>query len=207
MPSTSLDRCAALGARVIKVHPPAQHVDPGDARYRPFFSRVAHHGVVLMIHTGSEHAAATSDARLTDPDRLRPALDEGCTVIAAHAAMGSFLDAEPFRTDLLKRLAGLAAHYPRLYCDTAVLASVFRWRALPMLLRETALAGRILYASDWPFTSNALVFWNRLRPTTTLSLAAERNLFRRDAELQLAIGLPLEAMRRGLDLFAPMKRT
>ena len=96
----------------------------------------------------------------------------------------------------------LAARYPRLYCDTAVLTSVFRWRALPMLLRETALADRSIYASDWPFTSNALVFWNRLRPTTTLSLAAERNLFRRDAALKLAIGLLPAALRRGEDLLA-----
>jgi predicted TIM-barrel fold metal-dependent hydrolase len=195
-----VDRSAALGARVIKMHPPTQDVDPADARYQRFYRRIADRRLVLMVHTGSEHASTITDGSLSDPGRLQLALDEGCTVVAAHAGMGSFLDATPFRADMLRRLAALAERYPRLYCDTAVLASMFRWRTLPMLLRETALAGRILYASDWPFTSNALVFWNRLRPTTTLALAAERNLFRRDAALKLAIGLPPEALRRGADL-------
>jgi predicted TIM-barrel fold metal-dependent hydrolase len=197
-----LDRCASLGARVIKVHPPTQDIDPADARHRPFYARLASLGLILMVHTGSEHAAAITRGSLNDPLRLQPALEAGCTVVAAHAGMGSFLDARPFGKDMFRNLVALAARFPRLYCDTAVLTSMFRWRNLPALLGETALADRVIYASDWPFTSNALVFWNRLRPRAMLSLAAERNLFRRDAALKLALGLPQEALRRGADLLS-----
>jgi predicted TIM-barrel fold metal-dependent hydrolase len=200
-----LDRCASLGARVIKVHPPTQDADPADPRHRPFYARLAGHGLILMVHTGSEHAAAITTGSLSDPARLRPALEAGCTVVAAHAGMGSFLDARPFRMDMFRNLVALAARYPRLYCDTAVLTSIFRWRNLPSLLGETALADRLIYASDWPFTSNALVFWNRLRPATMLSLAAEPNLFQRDAALKVALGLPRDALQRGPEILASVR--
>ena len=195
-----LDRCASLGARVIKVHPPTQDVDPADSRHRPFYARLASLNLILMVHTGSEHAAAITTGSLSDPARLRPALDEGCTVVAAHAGMGTFLDARPFATEMFRNLVALAARYPRLFCDTSVLTSMFRWRNLPMLLHEAALADRLIYASDWPFTSNALVFWNRLRPAQVLALASERNLFVRDSELKRALGLPPGAFERGLGL-------
>jgi uncharacterized protein len=195
-----LDRCAEHGARVVKVHPPTQDVDPSEARFRPWFRRLAERRLILMVHTGSEHASAVSDPSLTDPARLLPALEEGCTVIAAHAGMGSFLDRRPFRDDFFRNLVDLARRFPRLYCDTAVLASLFRWPALPRLLDEPALADRVIYASDWPFTSNAMVFWNRLRPGLVLALSSQTNLFERDYQLKLALGLPRDAFERGLRL-------
>jgi predicted TIM-barrel fold metal-dependent hydrolase len=195
-----LARCVEQGARVVKVHPPTQDVDPSEARFRPFYRRLAEEDVILMVHTGSEHASAVTDTSLTDPARLQPALEEGCTVIAAHAGMGSFLDPKPFREDFFRNLLDLASRFPRLYCDTAVLGSMFRWRNVPLLLEEPALADRVLYASDWPFTSNALVFWNRLEPLRTLSLASEKNLFERDYQLKRSLGLPEDAFRLGARL-------
>jgi predicted TIM-barrel fold metal-dependent hydrolase len=155
-----------------------------------------------MVHTGSEHASDVTDPSLTDPSHLLPALEEGCTVVAAHSGMGSFLDPRPFREDFFGHLVDLAAKFPTLYCDTAVLASLFRWRNLPRLLDEPALATRLVYASDWPFTSNAMVFWNRLRPRDVLSLSSETNLFERDHRLKRALGLTQDAFDRGLRLLA-----
>jgi predicted TIM-barrel fold metal-dependent hydrolase len=197
-----LDRCAELGARVVKVHPPTQDVNPSDARFRSWYRRLAERRLVLMVHTGSEHASDVTDPSLTDPSHLRPALEEGCTVVAAHSGMGSFLDPRPFRGDFFGHLVDLAAKFPTLYCDTAVLASLFRWRNLPRLLDEPALATRLVYASDWPFTSNAMVFWNRLRPRDVLSLSSETNLFERDHRLKRALGLTQDAFDRGLRLLA-----
>lgn len=200
-----LERCAESGARVVKVHPPTQNVDPAENRYRPFYRRLAERGIILMVHTGSEHASEVSNERLTDPARLRVALEEGCTVVAAHSGMGSFLDRRPFREDFLQNLVALSARFPRLYCDTAVLASLFRWRNLPMLLDEPEILPRLIYASDWPFTSNALVFWNRLHPGRLLALCAEKNLFKRDFQLKRAIGLPRQVFHRGQELLLQME--
>jgi predicted TIM-barrel fold metal-dependent hydrolase len=195
-----LERCAERGARVVKVHPPTQDVDPSETRFRAWYRRVAERRVILMVHTGSEHASEVSDHTLTDPARLRPALEEGCTVVAAHSGMGSFLDRQPFREDFFRNLVDLAARFSTLYCDTAVLTSLFRWPNLPRLLGDTTLAERVIYASDWPFTSNALIFWNRLRPGQLLTLSSEANLFERDYQLKLQLGLPPEAFARGLQL-------
>jgi hypothetical protein len=45
-----------------------------------------------MVHTGTEHSAAIASHTLSDPRLLRTALDEGCTVIAAHAGMANTFD-------------------------------------------------------------------------------------------------------------------
>jgi uncharacterized protein len=198
-----LERCAAQGARAIKIHPPTQDVDPSEARFRPWFRRIAERRLILMVHTGSEHASHVTDSTLTDPARLLPALEEGCTVIAAHSGMGSFLDRKPFRDDFFRNLVDLGARFPRLYCDTAVLASIFRWTNLPRLLDEPGLAGRVIYGSDWPFPSNPMVFWNRVRPGDVLSLSSQTNLFERDYQLKRSLGLPRDAFERGLRLLDP----
>lgn len=148
----------------------------------------------------SEHSSEVTDLAFTDPARLRLALEEGCTVVAAHSGMGSVLDQRPFRDDFLRNLSRLAGRFPRLYCDTSVLASMFRWRNIRQLLDEPALVDRAVYASDWPFTSNALVFWNRLGPARLLSMCAEKNLFERDYQLKRSLGLPGEAFERGAQL-------
>ena len=68
---------------------------------------------------------------------------------------------------------------------------------MPLLLEENTALERTLYGSDWPFPSNALVFWNQLAPGKLLALCAEKNLFERDYRLKQALGLPVPAFNRG----------
>ena len=191
-----LERCAEAGARVLKVHPPTQVVDPGAKRYRPFYKRVAELDVILMVHTGTEHQSSVEHVEWGDPARLRLALDEGCTVIAAHSGFGSVLDTD----DFFDSLEALVLKYPRLYCDTGVLASLTRFRTLPRLLANEAVLARAVHASDFPFPSNALAFWNKIATTELTALLEERNLFERDLRLKLALGLPAETFTRGAQL-------
>lgn len=191
------DRCKARGAKAVKVHPPTQAVDPADPAFRPFWRRLAELGLVLVVHTGTEHASHVTNFEVCDPARLEPALQEGCTVVAAHSGFGSFLDGR----DFFPSLQDLVRRYDRLYCDTAVLASTFRWRNLPRLLADDAVLARTIHGSDWPFPSNAAVFWNRLSPGALAELLEERNLFARDLELKRALGLPDACLTRGLDVF------
>lgn len=114
-----LERCAEGGARVLKIHPPTQDVDPGQDRFRPFYRRLAELDILLMVHTGAEHGSPIVGDDFSHPERLVPALQEGCTVIAAHSGMGTFLDSVDFFPTLVELLEG----YPRLYCDSAVLAA------------------------------------------------------------------------------------
>ncbi len=195
-----LEKCASDGARVLKIHPPIQDVDAADERFRPFYRRVAELDIVLMIHTGAEHSSVVVNHELSDPARLVPALEEGCTVVAAHSGMNAVFDDTSSFRDFLPNLVALAERFPNLYCDTAVLASMFRWRNIPQLLEKEVLAERLVHASDFPFPANALVFWNRLSPAQTLRLCSETNLFERDYRIKHGLRVPVAAFERGAGL-------
>jgi len=190
-------RCRQRGARAVKVHPPTQDVDPADPGYRPFWRKLAELGLVLIVHTGTEHASPVTGFDACDPAHLEPALQEGCTVVAAHAGFGSFLDDR----DFFASLRDLVRRYDRLYCDTAVLASTFRWRNLPRLLADPAVLARTIHGSDWPFPANPAVFWNRVAPGDQWQLLGEGNLFARDVGLKQALGVPPAVFARGAELF------
>lgn len=191
-----LDKCRQGGARVLKIHPPTQDVDPGEERFRPFYRRLAESGILLMVHTGTEHASQVDHPAFAHPARLEPALQEGCTVIAAHSALGSFHDEE----DWFPALVDLARRYPGLYCDTGNLGGLLRWRNLPRLLATPELKGRIVHASDYPFPPDPLVHWPHLAPGKLLDLLPETNLFERDYQLKRALGLPRASFELGARL-------
>jgi len=193
-----LEQSIENGARILKIHPPIQNVDPGAPRFRPFYRRCADKGIIVMVHTGTEHSAAIVGHEFSQPQRLLVALEEGCTVVAAHAGMSAFFDEEDFFPQLL----ALVRRFPNLYCDTAILTDKFRWRNLPLLVETPEVLERAVYASDAPFPSNALVFWNRLHPATLLSLLSQPNLFERDYRLKQALGLPAEVFERGARLLS-----
>ena len=191
-----LDRCAELGARVLKIHPPIQDVDPAEPRFRPFYRRCMEKKVIVMVHTGTEHSAEIVGHQFSDPLRLVPALEEGCTVVASHSGTNDFFDKEDFFPNLLP----LVRRFPKFYCDTSVLAEKFRWRSLPRLLQEPELLERALHASDTPFPANAMVIWNRLPYGKLFQLATEENLFERDFRLKQALGGPSAVFERGAKL-------
>lgn len=191
-----LEACAARGARAIKIHPPTQDVDPGAPEFAKFYRRLAELRLLLMVHTGTEHASPIVGHENCDPARLELALDSGCTVIAAHSGFGSFVD----REDFFASLVDLVARYPELYCDTAVLGSVLRWRTLPRLLDTEQVLERAVHASDWPFPSNPLVHWNRLHPLELAELLGETNLLERDLRLKQGLGFPRAYFERGARL-------
>jgi hypothetical protein len=186
-----LDYCLAQGARVLKIHPPTQAVNPADPRFRAFYQKCATRGMRIMVHTGAEHSAPIASKTLGDPRLLELALAEGCTVIAAHVGAKAFFD--PPAEDHFPVLVEMMARQPRLYADTAILGSLFRWRCVPEIVGTPDVLPRALHASDWPFPSNALVFWHRLHPFTVVELMAERNLFVRDFRLKQALGMPPES--------------
>jgi hypothetical protein len=193
-----LDYCLAQGARVLKIHPPTQAVNPGDPRFRDFYRKCAQSGMRIMVHTGAEHSAPIASASLGDPRLLELALAEGCTVIAAHAGTKAVFD--PPAEDHFPDLVAMMARHPRLYADTAVLTSQFRWRCIPQIVRTPDALPRMIFASDWPFPSNAMVFWPRLHPFALVELMAEPNLLVRDFRLKQALGMQPESFARAGDL-------
>ncbi len=194
-----LDYCLAQGARVLKIHPPTQGVNPANPRFRAFYRKCAQSGVCIMVHTGAEHSAPIASSSLGDPRLLELALEEGCTVIAAHSGTKAFF--EPPGEDHFQQLTAMMGQYPNLYADTAVLGSLFRWRCIPTIVRTPTALPRMVHASDWPFPPNAMVFWHRLHPFTLVRLISEKNLFLRDILLKQALGMPPQTFIQAARLF------
>ncbi|HAB14893.1 MAG TPA: amidohydrolase family protein [Verrucomicrobiota bacterium] len=199
-----LEYCVAQGARVLKIHPPTQGVNPANPRFRAFYRKCAQHGVGIIFHTGAEHSAPIASSSLGDPRLLELALEEGCTVIAAHAGTKAFF--EPPAEEHFQQLTAMMDAHPKLYADTAVLASLFRWRCIPTIVRTPVALSRMVHGSDWPFPSNAMVFWHRLHPFALVRLISEKNLFLRDILLKQALGMPPETFMQASRLFESNER-
>lgn len=191
-----LNRCADLGARMVKIHPPTMDADPAKPCLKNFYRTCRQRNIVVMVHTGHEHAADIVGLHNCDPLKLELPLEEGCTVIAAHAGTASFFDRDPFPG----HFARLIRRYPNLYCDNSVLAILLRYRVLPELLRDSGVVERMVHGSDFPFPPNAMAWWNRMQPRTTARLLQEQNLLERDLQMKRALGVPEAVFERGARL-------
>src|SRR5262249_5473803 len=76
-----LARWLAAGAVLLKWLPNSQVIDPADRRCVPLYRLLVRHRAPLLAHTGSETVVRVYRKDLTSPECLRPALDEGVTVI------------------------------------------------------------------------------------------------------------------------------
>jgi len=181
-----LDRVKELGAALVKWVPPSQDIDPADTRHLPFYRKLARLGLPLLSHTGYEHCVPVTDQMYGDPQRLRPALDEGVTVIAAHAgASGHFHPVEFFGgyIDMLDE-------YPNLYGDLSALANFSRFGYVRRMVKTPGFPERHMQATDYPVTPIPALFAGQLPPGEIVRLSRIRNFFDRDVETKLALGFP-----------------
>lgn len=195
-----LDWAATNGAVLVKWLPAIMDFDPGDARLRPFYERLAVLRMPLLCHTGAENSFTRADHRLGDPLRLRLALECGVTVIAAHVADGSQTEGE----DDFLRLRRLMEEFPNLYADTSALTQVNRPGHLRRVLADPLVRQRLVHGSDFPLSNTALVSpW--YHPLDLAAADMERldgleNPWDRDVALKQALGMPAEAFTRGMGL-------
>lgn len=188
-----LERCAAKGARLLKIHPPTQGVDISDPKHARFFARCAELDILVMVHTGHEHAAPVLDIDLADPCRLVRALEIGCRVVACHSGSGWAND----RPDYFAHFVEMVERYPRLWGDTSVLATGARNRDLARAIAQESLRHRLVHGSDFPFPSRPLMLGTLLETTTWLRLQGDKNLIRRDFGIKEALGIGRATAQRG----------
>jgi predicted TIM-barrel fold metal-dependent hydrolase len=179
-----LAKSKAKGARILKIHPPIQGVDIADPKHTEFFRRCAALDIIVMVHTGHEHAAPVIDINLADPRKLELALDQGCTVVACHCGSGWRGEQPDFLAPFLEMLG----RYERLYGDTSILGSTFRAHDAGRLLAHPEVLPRLLHGSDYPFPSAPWAFWHRLGLVEAGRIAGEQNLLKRDLMLKDALG-------------------
>lgn len=189
-----LEWAKAHGAVLVKWLPSIQHIDPADPRLVPFYRKLVELKLPLLTHTGTEHSFTQSDDRLCDPERLRLALDQGVTVIAAHAATKGRYQGKP----AIERLAALMKQYPNLYADTSSLTQINKHSDLLKVLRRPEFRGRLVYGTDYPLTAMPVMvspwyYLFRLSWHQKRAISATGNLWDRDVALKQALGMPADA--------------
>lgn len=178
-------RCAGAGAVLVKVLPNAQQFDPANPRYRPFYRALAERRLPLLSHVGYEFSLIGKDQSVGDPARLRVPLDEGVTVIAAHACSYGLMLYEKF----LPTFQELAAGYPNFYADISALTLPNRMKMLLHLRRHPELHDRLLFGTDYPLSVLHLAAWGRVGVGTLRRLFATKNRFDRQYLVCHELGL------------------
>jgi hypothetical protein len=178
-------RCADAGAVLIKVLPNAQHFNPADPKYTLFYRALAERKLPFLSHVGYEFSLIGKDQSMGEPDRLRLALDEGVTVIAAHACSYGLMLYEKF----LPILHDFTARYPNFYADISALTLPNRLRMLLHLRRYPEIHSRLLFGTDYPLSVSHLAAWGRVGPGTLGRMIRTKNRF--DRQVEVCQGLKL----------------
>jgi predicted TIM-barrel fold metal-dependent hydrolase len=185
-----LDRAVAGGAVLLKWLPSIQGIDPSDTTLTPFYRRLAELNLPLLSHTGEEESFTRADNTLADPEKLRLALEQGVTVIAAHCASNGRNGGQRN----FDRFLALMKCFSNLHGDISALTQINRLGHLQRILRYEEFHDRLHYGTDMPLPRTGLTSpWfqlGRLPFGTIRRLASLSNPWDQDLQLKLALGLP-----------------
>ena len=183
-------RCADAGASLVKVLPNAQQFDPADTRYKAFYRTLAERKLPFLSHVGYELSLIGKDQSLGDPDRLKPALDEGATVIAAHACSYGLILFEKF----LPTLRDFVQRYPHFYSDISALTLPNRFRMLLHLRRYPEIHERLLFGTDYPLSVFHIAAWGRVGLGSLAKMIRTKNRFDRQVAVCRGLGLGFRSL-------------
>jgi len=170
---------------LVKVLPNAQQFDPADRSYKGFYRALAERKLPFLSHVGYEFSLIGKDQSLGDPDRLRLALDEGTTVIAAHACSYGLMLYEKF----LPTFHTFARNYHNFYADISALTLPNRFRMLLHLRQHPEVHERLLFGTDYPLSVLHFAAWGRVGFGTLSTMIRTKNRF--DRQVEVCNGLKL----------------
>jgi hypothetical protein len=183
-------RCADAGAVLVKILPNAQQFDPANPSYKPFYRALVERKLPLLSHVGYEFSLIGKDQSVGDPNRLRAALDEGATVIAAHACSYGLMLYEKF----LPTLQDFAKRYPHFYADISALTLPNRFKMLLHLRRHPEFHHRLLFGTDYPLSVFHLPAWGRVPLGTLREMMHTKNRFDRQVAVCRGLGLSFRSL-------------
>ena len=183
-------RCADAGTTLVKVLPNAQQFNPADPRYKAFYRALAERKLPFLSHVGYEFSLIGKDQSVGDPDRLRTALDEGVTVIAAHACSYGLMLYEKF----LPTFLDLAKRYPHFYADISALTLPNRLRMLLHLRQHPEIHERLLFGTDYPLSVFHIAAWGRVAIGTLRDMIRTKNRFDRQVAVCRGLGLGFRSL-------------
>jgi hypothetical protein len=116
---------------------------------------------------------------------LELALDEGATVIAAHACSYGLMVYEKF----LPTFQDFAKRYPHFYADISALTLPNRLKMLLQLRQHPELFDRLLFGTDYPLSVLHLAAWGRVSWGVLREMMRTKNRFDRQVEVCRGLGL------------------
>ena len=194
-------RCADAGATLVKVLPNAQQFNPADPHYKAFYRALALRKLPFLSHVGYEFSLIGKDQSVGDPDRLRVALDEGATVIAAHACSYGLIFYEKF----WPTFQDLATRYPHFYADISALTLPNRMRMLLHLRCYPEIHERLLFGTDYPLSVFHVAAWGRVAFGALRDMIRTKNRF--DRQVAVCHGLKIGFRSLGDLLPQPTAKT
>jgi predicted TIM-barrel fold metal-dependent hydrolase len=183
-------RCADAGAVLVKVLPNAKQFDPANPQYKPFYRALAERKLPFLSHVGYEFSLIGKDQSVGDPERLKVALDEGATVIAAHACSYGLILYEKF----LPTLRDLVKRYPHFYADISALTLPNRLRMLLHLRQYPEVHERLLFGTDYPLSVFHVAAWGRVAIGTLRNMIRTKNRFDRQVIVCRGLGLGFRSL-------------
>ena len=180
-----LQRCADIGTSLVKILPNSQQFDPANPQYKPFYRELARLKIPLLSHVGYEFSLMGKDQSLGDPNRLRVPLDEGATVIAAHACSYGLILYEKFHPTFLD----MVNRYQNFYADISALTQPNRFKMLLLLRKHPEIHHRLLFGTDYPLSVFHLPAWGRISLKNLKKIAGTTNRFDRQFEVCQKLGL------------------
>ncbi len=180
-----LHRCADAGAVLVKVLPNVQRFDPGDTRYKALYREMARRRMPLLSHVGYEFSLIGSDQSLGDPNRLRAPLDEGVTVIAAHACSSGLMFYEKFHPTFFE----LIGAYRNFFADVSALTLPNRLKTLLLLRNHPEVHHRLVFGTDYPVSVFHLPAWFRIEREAVCDIVNTANRFDRQFKICRSLGI------------------
>ncbi len=187
-----LHRCVDAGAALVKILPNAQQFDPAREQYKPFYRALAQRQVPLLSHVGYEFTLIGKDQSVGDPARLRRALDEGVTVIAAHGCSYGLMVYEKF----FRTFHSLVEQYSHFYSDISALTLPNRFNMLLRLRGQPVLQERLLFGTDYPLSVFHLPAWGRVGFSTLREIVRTTNRFDRHYLVCHRLGLKFDSFAK-----------
>lgn len=188
------------GAVLVKWIPSIMNIDPSSAELIPFYQLMAKLKIPLLSHTGMEKSFAGARDELSDPVRLKLALEQGVIVIAAHIATTGSSEGE----DNFTRILPMLKKYPNLYVDISSLTQINKLNYLARALHKEGLSDKMLYGTDWPLQFFPLISaWyhiNYISIKDAFRIGAISNQWDRDVALKTAFGVSDEVFLRAGEL-------
>lgn len=191
-----LERVVDRGAVAIKLLPNSQGIDYMLPDYQPFWQRLARLGVPLLTHASFEHTIPVVEQSYGEPERLRPVLDEGVTVIAAHCASAGVAHI----TEHIDVWLDMLRTYPNLYGDISAMASMARFPYISTVLDDEVARERIALGSDFPIPVSPWLFTHKIGWRKMREISGLDNPFQKNLETFRALGCNSKILRRGARL-------